>query len=189
MHLAHIDSFLRENLLSPSENLLNLASTLIPLTLNRTPLLIYGPPARKKTLMIKMLANIYAKSKNIDFNLNIIKLDAVSPEALLGSNNKSKSIDCYFLYLLACLFAIRLSDDCSFSEGIFKRGLIEMMVEAMKCTDQTEEEKEIRDVQFDFETSFCNQRIKGKVAEVNKATLKPTELLILNKKKTVVAPI
>lgn len=80
-----------------------------------------------------------------------------------------------------------------FLEGVFKRGMIELIVEAMKWTDSTEEEKEIREVKFDFENSFCNHRVKGRAQEGSnansKATLKPTELLILNKKKPVVAPV
>lgn len=49
------------NYLQPTENLFNMISTLIPITMNKMPVILYGAPGKKKTLMIKLLAYLFAK--------------------------------------------------------------------------------------------------------------------------------
>lgn len=58
--------------------------------MNKIPVIFYGPPGKKKTLMIKLLAYLYARFHDMKFNINFIKLDAVTPESLIGYKNKCK---------------------------------------------------------------------------------------------------
>ncbi|EAR86276.2 dynein heavy chain family protein (macronuclear) [Tetrahymena thermophila SB210] len=154
-YLPHIHSFLETNFIQPTENLFNLISTLIPITMNKMPVIFYGAPGKKKTTMIKLLAFIQAKQQSLNFNINFVKIDAVTSESLLGYKNK---------------------------KGMFRRGLVELIIEGIKYFQP--DEKETKDVLYDFENQFCTIPAAPYVSNKDNKLKSESKIVIKKKNQT-----